>query len=111
MFNRKIAVSLTLIGLFAANVAFALPDFGTEAPQRSVDACIAEIDSNADFTNAASVVHNVQTNDRQVSGHKLRIQTLVYSEDGETAIREYAAICAINGQSQIKRFKIRQRDN
>ena len=111
MLNRKIAISLTLIGLFAANVAFALPEFDTEAPQRSIDACITEVDTNADFTNAASILHNVHTSDRQVSGHKLRIQTLVYGDDGETVIREYAAICAINGQAQIKRFKIRQRDS
>lgn len=109
MMNRKTALSLTLVGLFVANVAFALPDFSSEAPQESIDTCIAEVDNKADFTDAASVVHNVQTEDRRVSGHKLRIQTLVIAEDGETVIREYAAACAIDNEADIRRFQIRQR--
>ena len=107
MLNRKITV--TLIGLFAANVAFALPEFSSEAPKASIDTCIAEVDSRADFTDAASVVHNVQTEDRRVSGHKLSIRTLVYAADGETIIREYAAACAINDDAEIKRFRIRRK--
>ena len=109
MLNRKILVSLTLIGLFAANVALALPEFSSEPPPASVDTCIAEVDRKADFTSAASVIHNVQSEDRRVSGHKLRIQTLVYGEDGETLIREYAAACAVDDQAEIRRFQIRQR--
>lgn len=109
MMNRKTAISLTLVGLFAANVAFAIPGFTTEAPQSSVDTCVAEVANHADFTDAANVVYNVKTEDRRVSGYKLRIQTLVYGADGDTVIREYAAACAINDQSQIKRFQIRQK--
>ena len=107
--NRKIAISLTLIGLFAANVAFALPGISTDAPQSSVDTCIAQVDSNADYEAAASVVHDVETSDRRVSGHKMRIRTMVLAEDGESVIREYFTSCAINGQDEIKRFKIRQK--
>lgn len=107
--KHKTAVSLMLVGLFAANIAFALPGFTTDAPQSSIDTCVAEVVNHADLTNAASVVHNVKTEDRRVSGHKLRIQTLVLAADGDTVIREYAAACAINDQSQIRRFQIRQR--
>jgi hypothetical protein len=109
MMNRKTALSIIMIGLLAANVAFALPGFTSEPTKSSVDRCVAEVDSNADFTNAASVVHNVKAEDRRVSGHKLRIQTLVFGEDRETVIREYAAACAVDGQDQIRRFNIRQR--
>jgi len=109
MMNRKIAVSLALLGLFAANLAFAVPGFTTEAPQRSIDTCVAEVANHADFADASSVQHNVKTEDRRVSGHKLRIQTLVLAADGDTVIREYAAACAINDQAQIKRFQIRQK--
>ena len=110
MLNRKIAVSLTLVGLFAANVAFAIPGFSTDAPQHSVDTCVAEVANNADFSDATSVVHNVETEDRRVSGYKLRIQTLVYGAEGDSPIREYAAACAINDLAQSKRFQIRQRN-
>ena len=109
MMNRKTALSLTLVGLFATNVAFAIPGFTTDAPQRSIDTCVAEVASYADFSDAESVVHNVKTEDRRVSGHKLRIQTLVIGADGDKVIREYAAACAINDQAQIRRFQIRQK--
>lgn len=109
MMNPKIAISLTLIGLFAANVAFAIPGFSAEASPDSVDACIARVADSADFANARSIVHNVETEDRRVSGHKMSIQTIMYAEDGKTVIREYASSCAINGQDEVQRFKIRQK--
>lgn len=106
MMNRKIALSLA--GLLATNVAFAVPDFSAEAPQSSVDTCVAAVDKNADFANASTVVHNVETEERRVSGHKMAIHTVVL-DDSETVIREYASNCSINGQDEIKRFKIRQK--
>ena len=109
MMSRKTALSLTLVGLFASNVAFAIPGFTTDAPQSSVDTCIAEVASYADFSDAQSVVHNVKTQDRRASGHKLRIQTLVLGADGDTVLREYAAACSVNDLSQIRRFQIRQK--
>ena len=108
MRNLKTAISLTLIGLFAANVAFALPEFTKEAPQSSIDTCVAEVDSFAFLEDAKSVIHNVETKERRVSGHKMHIQTLVYG-DGEELIREYAANCSINGKDEILRFRIHQK--
>ena len=104
----KTAISLTLIGLFAANIAFALPEFQKEAPQSSIDSCVAEVDSFANLEDAKSVIHNVETKERRVSGHKMHIQTLVYG-DGEELIREYAANCSINGKDEILRFRIHQK--
>jgi hypothetical protein len=89
MRNHKTAISLTLIGLFAANIAFALPEFQKEAPQSSIDSCVAEVDSFANLEDAKSVIHNVETKERRVSGHKMHIQTLVYG-DGEELIRRAA---------------------
>jgi hypothetical protein len=89
MRNHKTAISLTLIGLFAANIAFALPEF-------------------QNLEDAKSVIHNVETKERRVSGHKMHIQTLVYG-DGEELIREYAANCSINGKDEILRFRIHQK--
>ena len=108
MKNHKTAVSLALIGLFVANVAFALPGFTREAPQSSVDTCVAEVDAKADYDLGQSVIHNVVTEERRVSGHKMNIRTIVYGE-GDTVIREYATYCAIDDQDDIRRFKIRQK--
>lgn len=108
MKNSKTLVSLTLVGLFAANVALALPEFQKDAPQSSVDTCVAEVDSYAYLEDAKSVIHNVETQERRVSGHRMHIQTLVYGVD-ENVIREYAASCSINGQDEILRFRIHEK--
>ena len=89
-----------------ANVPFALPGFSAQAPRSSVDACVAAVDAQADYAAAQSVIHNVQTEERRVSGHKMSIRTIVFGE-GETVIREYASHCAIDDQEQIRRFRIR----
>ncbi len=107
MLYRKIATPLAVAGLLAANVAFALPGFSSEAPQRSVEACVAEVDANADYVEARSIVHNVETRERRVSGHKMSIRTIVVGE-GDTVIREYAALCAIDDDEEIRHFRIRQ---
>ena len=106
----KTAVSVALASLFAANVAFALPGFTKDAPQSSVDTCLAEVSANANYENGTTVYHNVETEERRTSGHKMSIQTLVYGNDGETVLREYAAHCAINDKDEINRFTIRQKE-
>ena len=65
MKNQKTAISLTLIGLFAANIAFALPEFSIDAPQSSIDSCVAEVDNYAHLEDAKAVVHNVETKERE----------------------------------------------
>jgi hypothetical protein len=107
MLNRKTVVSLGFAGLLFANVALALPGFSDEAPRATVDVCIAEVDANADFADANSVLHNVETEKRRISGYKMNIRTIVYGE-GDTVIREYATHCRIDDEKEILRFKIRQ---
>ncbi len=109
MKTAKTAAALSLIGLFTANVATALPGFDEDAPQSSVDACVAAVDAQADYADSTMVLHNVETTKRRVSGHIMSIQTLVYGLDGSTPIREYKTNCAINDDDEIKRFRIRQR--
>ena len=109
MKTAKTAAAFSLIGLFAANIAMALPGFDEEAPQRSVDTCVAAVDAQADYDDGARVLHNVETTKRRVSGHIMSIQTLVYGEDGDTLIREYKTNCAINDDNEIKRFRLRQK--
>lgn len=105
----KTAVSITLVGLFVANAAFALPVVTKDAPRSSVDTCIAEVSENANYENGSTVYHDVETEERRVPGHKMSIQTLVYGSDGETVIRAYATHCVINDKDEIKRFEIRQK--
>ena len=85
---RKSATTLSLVGLFTANVAFALPSFTEDAPQSSVDTCLAEVRAAANFADAGSVAYTVETQERRVSGHTMRIATLVFDADGESVLRE-----------------------
>ena len=107
MTYSKTAVSLGLAGLLAANLAFALPEFTEDAPQSSVDTCIAVIAHNADYADATAVRHDVVTEERRVSGHRITVRTTVYG-DGDAVIREYASSCAVNDKDEIKRFRIRR---
>ena len=59
MKTAKTAAALSLISLFTANVAMALPGFDEEAPQSSVDACVAAVDAQADYADSTIVMHNV----------------------------------------------------
>lgn len=107
MMNRKIA--LILAGLLAANVAIAAPGEPQAAPQSSVATCVAAVAENADYAEATVVKHNVETEERRVSGHKMSIRTTVLDER-DTVIREYASFCAIDNDDEIRRFRIRQAD-
>ncbi len=109
MKTAKTAAAISLIGLFTANVAMALPGFDEEAPQSSVDTCVAEVDAQANYEDGSTVRHNVQTTKRRVSGQIMSILTLVYGPVGSTPIREYKTNCAINDDDEIKRFRIREK--
>ena len=105
--NRKTLIALVLSGLFAASLALAAPYPVEEAPQRRLDACIAEVSNNADYEGASGVTHLVESKPRSISGFTVRIKTEVY--DGESIIREYRSNCAINRLDQIRYFRIRNR--
>ena len=107
--NRKIAFTLAMIGLFAADLTLASSLFDAEAPQSSVDICVAEVANNADYSGAYGVQHKVASKPRSVSGYSVSIRTIVYGDDDENVVREYASHCAINRLEQIRSFKIRQR--
>ena len=105
--NRKTVISLTLIGLFAADVVMASPAIDNEAPQSSLDTCLAEVVANADYVGASNVQHFVASKPRSVSGFTVSIKTLVY--DGDNVLHEYAARCAIDRQDHIRYFRMRDR--
>ena len=106
------AIAITIMGIVTAcacNVANALPGHSNEAPQRSVDACLAELSAHADYKGAGSVRHNVKTEARRVSGHTLQIETLVFDGSDSQIIRGYSASCVLDGNAEIQRFKIRRK--
>jgi hypothetical protein len=106
MMNRKTAISLTFAGLLAASAAIAVP--ANEAPRSQVNACVASVAQNADYTDAGKVRHEVETESTGVSRHRMSIHTLVLGENGTEVIREYSASCLVDGSNEVQRFRIRQ---
>ncbi len=107
--RHAVATTLAIAGLVFSASASALPGFSTPAPESSIQSCVAQIGEQANYDNAGRVHHEVETTDRRVSGHKMNIKTTVYDLDSGAAIREYATICAVSGQSETKKFKIREK--
>ena len=107
--NRKTALSLSLITMFVANVALAQPGLEFEAPQSSIETCVAEVANNADFSDADTVLHDVDSKPRSVSGYKVHIKTTVYGDDAGTVLRKYVSSCAITRQDEIRYFATRQK--
>lgn len=103
--NRKALFSLALAGMFVVDLVLAAPSLDEEAPQRTLDACIAEVSSNADYDGASEVMHLVESKPRSVTGFTVRIRTEVY--EGESLIRQYRSNCAVNRLDQVRFFRIR----
>jgi hypothetical protein len=107
----KVAVSTTLAiaGLVVSSSAFALPGFSEQAPESSVKQCIAEIGEQANYDNAGRVRHLVESKERRVSGHTIKIDTTVFGLDGSEVIREYTTVCAVSDSAETKHFNIKEK--
>jgi hypothetical protein len=93
--------------LFAHGSVLASPLIDRPVPPESVQACVAEINAQADYRGAARVVHNVDVEQRRPTGHALKIQTLVLNADGETTLRSYATDCTVTPRHVPLHIRIR----
>jgi hypothetical protein len=107
MINRKklVASSLAALGLIAIS-APTVAGFYEIAPNEDIDLCVAEIQAYADYTDATRVRHEVESSKRRSVGYSLKIDTTVYSEGGDKAIREYKAVCVVTGGEKPYKFSI-----
>lgn len=105
----KSAASLAVAGLIVSGGAMAMPGFTQQAPYSSVEICIEKISSQADYQDAARVRHQVNSEERRVGGHTIKIETQVFGADGSELIREYATVCAISARQETQRFVLTQK--
>lgn len=103
------STALAIAGLVISSNAAALPGFSEQAPASSVQVCVAQIGEQANYEDAGLVRHEVDSKERRISGHTIRIDTTVFSANGDEVIREYATICAVTDDAETKRFTIRQK--
>ena len=107
--KHVITTTLAAAGLFISASIQAMPGFTEDAPQSTIDICVAQIADHANYNNATRVRHEVESRQRRISGHILKINTTVYGVDGEEVIREYATTCAVSDRQETKLFKIREK--
>ena len=112
MINRSkiLASSLAAIGLIAIS-APTLAGFYELAPDSDVDLCVSEIQAHADYTGAGRVRHEVESSKRRAMGFKLEIETTIYAEGDDTAIREYKSVCVVTGGDKPRKFTITEVSN
>ncbi len=104
-----VTTTLAAVGLFMSSSALAMPGFTTHASKSTIDVCVAQIAEQANYENASRVRHEVESRQRRISGHVLKIDTTVYGADGEEVLREYATTCAVTDRQETKLFRIREK--
>lgn len=102
-------LAIALTGLAITSNASATPGFSEPAPNSSIRLCIARIADRANYNNAGRVLHEVDSKERRVSGHKMIIETTVFAAEDGQAIREYATVCSVSDDQETKSFKIREK--
>lgn len=105
----KSAVTVAVAGLIVSGNAIAMPGFTQQAPFSSVEICIAQISDQADYQDAARVRHAVDSEQRRIGGHTIKIETQVFGADGAELIREYATVCAISAKQETRHFVLKQK--
>lgn len=76
---------------------------GIDAEIRS---CVATVGEQASYDDATRVRHAVTDVKERTVGYKLTIETSLYNEASETAIRAYATSCVVNGKNVPMQFAI-----
>ncbi len=87
--HKAVTLSLASIGLFLSAAATAGTFAAEEAPSRSVESCVAEIGSHADYSGASRVRHEIVKTGRRSLAYKLNIATKVFGANNDEVIREY----------------------
>lgn len=112
MINRS--TLLTLAVSLAAVPVFAAPVTGNKYEQAELDqeirSCIDELGNHADYTDANQVRHEIVVTKRRTLGHKLKIQTSVYTDSADSAIRAYTTTCVVYRDNKPVRIKVSERD-
>ncbi len=71
-----------------------------------INACVSAIADHANYDDATHVRHDVVGVKERTVGYKLTIETSIYSDTDDAAIREYATSCIVNGNNAPMKFSI-----
>lgn len=104
--RQQLTTAATSLFLFLSGGAATAADDAGISFAREVDTCIAQVNEHADYNDATRVRHTVVEIKNTFAGYVLAIDTDVFADSGEVAVREYASYCVAKGASKPKRFSI-----
>ena len=109
MINRQqiLTTSATITLLIFGGPAAAF-DNDKAAYDSEVKICVAEVGDHSNYDGAARVLHKVVMKKRTRIGYVFTIDTSVYTNSDDTAVREYASYCVARGDDRLVRFRIRE---
>jgi hypothetical protein len=76
-----------------------------------ISTCVAVVADHANYDDATKVRHAVVDVKERTVGYKLTIETSLYNDASDVAIREYATSCVVNGSNVPMQFSINETDN
>jgi hypothetical protein len=76
-----------------------------------IRSCVASVAESADYNDATRVRHTVVDVKERIVGYRLTIETSLFNETSDAAIREYATSCVVNGSNAPLQFTISQADD
>ena len=76
-----------------------------------ISSCVATVADHANYSDATKVRHEVISVKERTVGYKLTIETSLYNDASDAAIREYATSCVVNGSNVPMKFSISESDN
>ena len=101
--------------ILTAATAITLLAFGGTATASDIDQirfvdevnnCVAEIAVHANYDDASRVLHTVTTENRSRLGYRFSIDTSVFGDDDQEAIRKYATYCVARGENTVVKVAI-----
>jgi len=73
---------------------------------REVESCVSEVIDHANLDDAIRVRHLIVKVKQSFSGYVFTINTSVFAESNDIAIREYASYCVAKGNDKPVKFRI-----
>ncbi len=109
MINRQqILTTAAAITLLTIGAPAAASDNDKLAYDSEVKSCVAEVGNHANYNDATRVRHTVVKIKNTFIGYVLAIDTDVFANSDEIAIRKYASYCIAEGDDKPVKFRIRE---
>ena len=109
MINRQqILTTAAAITLLTMGAPAAASDNDKLTYDSEVKSCVAEVGNHANYNDATRVRHNVVNIKNTFSGYVFTIDTDVFANSDEIAIRKYASYCIAKGDDKPVKFRIRE---